>query len=46
MREQIFAAIIRSNKTETFCIIEPLNCTSCHVKLPFLKNGKNSRETI
>src|SRR3972149_2935721 len=31
MREQIFAAIIRSNETKTFCIVEPLYCTVCHV---------------
>ena len=30
MREQIFAAIIGSNETETLCIVEPLNSTVCH----------------
>src|ERR671926_403844 len=35
MREEIFAAAVRSNKTETFRIIEPLDCTSRHVcRLP------------
>ena len=28
MREQIIAAIIRRNKTKTFCIVEPLYCAS------------------
>ena len=35
--KQIFAAIIRSDETETFCIIEPFNCTSCHVTTSFFK---------
>jgi hypothetical protein len=30
MREEIFAAIIGSNKAETFGIVEPLDSTSCH----------------
>jgi hypothetical protein len=30
MREQVFAAIIGSNKTKTLCIVEPLNSTVCH----------------
>jgi hypothetical protein len=31
MGEKIFAAIIRGDKTKTFGIIEPLDCTNCHV---------------
>jgi hypothetical protein len=31
MCEQIFAAIIGCNETITFCIVEPLNSTCCHV---------------
>jgi hypothetical protein len=27
MREQVFAAIIRGDETETFCVVEPLNST-------------------
>lgn len=46
MREQIFAAVIRSYKTKTFCVIEPFNDACCHVITSLLKNGKNSRETI
>ncbi len=30
MREQVFAAVIGSNETETLCIVEPLNSTVCH----------------
>ena len=28
--EQIFTAIIRSDKAEAFRIVEPLDCTCCH----------------
>jgi hypothetical protein len=31
MREQVVAAIVRSDKTKTLCIVEPLNSTGCHV---------------
>jgi len=31
MREKIFAAIIRCNKTKTLGVVEPLNCTCCHI---------------
>jgi len=30
VREQIFAAFVRSNKTKTLRVIEPLYDTSCH----------------
>jgi hypothetical protein len=43
VREQVFAAIIRSNETETLCVVEPLNCTVCHVKTSLLKNRVDSR---
>lgn len=36
VREQIDAAIIGSNKTKTLRIIEPLNCTGCHVTISLL----------
>ncbi len=39
VREKIFATIIWSNKAKAFCIIEPLNCTVCHVKTSLLKTG-------
>ncbi len=31
MREQVFASIIRRDETKTFCIVEPLYSTVCHV---------------
>src|SRR5688572_12031756 len=34
MREEIFAAAIGSDESETFCIIEPLDCTGCHGDIP------------
>jgi hypothetical protein len=37
VREQIFATIIGSDKTKTLCIVEPFNCTSCHVITSLLK---------
>jgi hypothetical protein len=46
VREQIFAAIIGSDKTETLCVVEPFNCTSCHVIASLLKNGETPRETV
>ena len=33
MREQILAAIIWRDKTETFCIVEPLDSTCFHIEL-------------
>jgi hypothetical protein len=33
VRKQILAAVIWSDEAETFGIIEPLNCTSCHKEL-------------
>ena len=30
VREQIFTAVIRSDKAEAFRIVEPLDCTCCH----------------
>jgi hypothetical protein len=42
MREQIIAAISRRDKTKTFCIVEPLNCTSCHVITSLLKITGNT----
>lgn len=36
VREQIVAAIVRSDEAETLCVIEPLNGTSCHIT--FLEN--------
>ena len=35
--EQIFATFVRSDETKTFCIIEPLDCTSCHC-ISYLSN--------
>ena len=31
VREEIFAAIVRSNEAKTFCVIEPFDGTECHV---------------
>ena len=36
MREQVFAAVVRSDETETLGVVEPLDSTSCHIK-PCLK---------
>lgn len=33
MHKQIFAAIIGSNKTKTFFLVEPLDCTATHMNL-------------
>src|SRR4030067_2909027 len=41
VREQIFAAIIGSDKTKTLCVVEPFNCTSCHVFTSLLKKRGN-----
>ncbi len=30
MSEQIAAAAFRSDETKAFCVVEPLNSTSCH----------------
>ena len=43
VREQIFAAIIGSDKTKTLCVVEPLYGTSCHVFTSLLKNRDYSR---
>jgi ATP-dependent Clp protease adaptor protein ClpS len=37
MREEIFTAIIRGDKPETFGVIEPLNSTRCHIATSFKK---------
>ena len=37
VRKQIFAAIIWSDKTKTFCIVKPFYCTNCHVITFLLK---------
>lgn len=42
MREKIFAAIIRGDKTETLGIIEPLDSTDCHVCNFLTKNERIS----
>jgi hypothetical protein len=38
MGEEIFAAIIRSNEAKTLSVIEPLNCTSCHIATSLKKD--------
>ncbi len=38
VREQIVAAIIRLNESETFSVVEPFYSTSCHRNLPKTKN--------
>jgi hypothetical protein len=30
VREQIFAAFVRGDETETFGVVEPFNSTCCH----------------
>jgi hypothetical protein len=46
MREQIFAAVIGSNETETLCIVEPFNCTVCHALLPYKKRRVEARQIV
>jgi len=46
VREQVFAAIIRSDKTEAFCVVEPFNCTSCHVIISLPRKYGTPRETV
>jgi hypothetical protein len=38
VREEIFATIIGSNEAETFGVIEPLHCTSCHIATSLKKD--------
>ena len=38
MSEKIFATIVRSNEAETFGVIEPLHCTSCHIATSLKKD--------
>jgi hypothetical protein len=40
VRKQIIAAIIRSDKTKTFCVVEPFHCTDCHVIFSLSKKCK------
>jgi hypothetical protein len=37
MREQIFAAIIGSDKTKPPCFVEPFDYACCHVTIPLFK---------
>jgi hypothetical protein len=46
VREQIFAAIIGSNETETLCVVEPFNCTVCHALLPYKKRRVDARQIV
>lgn len=40
VREDIFAAAIGSDKAKTFCIVEPLNRTGCHISFLITDNKK------
>jgi hypothetical protein len=46
VREQIFAAIIGSNETETLCVVEPFNCTVCHALLPYKKRRVEAHQIV
>jgi len=37
VREQINAAVIGCDKTKSFCIVKPFNCTGCHVAFSLLE---------
>ena len=37
VREQVFAAVIGSDETETLSVVEPFNSTVCHALLPYKK---------
>ena len=37
VREQINAAVIGCDKTKSFCIVKPFNCTGCHVTFSLLE---------
>ena len=45
VREQILAAVIRSDEAKTFGIIEPLNSTSCHKRNFQLKTNHTSHKS-
>ena len=46
VREKIFATIIRSNETETLGVIEPLNCTCCHIATSLKRDKIRASPTI
>jgi hypothetical protein len=46
MREQIFAAVIGSNETETLCIVEPFYSTVCHALLPYKKRWVEAHQIV
>jgi hypothetical protein len=39
MREEILAAIVRGDEAEAFGIVEPLDCTCCHISYPKKMKG-------
>ncbi|QKE39890.1 MAG: hypothetical protein HO274_03725 [Ferrovum myxofaciens] len=43
MSEKIFASVIGGDETVTFRIVEPLNCTCCHVCFPVDDLGLKTR---
>jgi hypothetical protein len=46
VREQIFAATVRSNKAKTFGVVKPLHSTCCHYKtFEKLKKTENTIST-
>jgi hypothetical protein len=44
MREQIFAAVIRSDKAEALGVVEPLDGTCCHKSIFLLLTNHTSRK--
>jgi hypothetical protein len=40
MREEILAAIVRGDEAEAFGIVEPLDCTCCHISYPKKIEGR------
>ena len=46
VREQIFTAIIGSDKTKPHVIVKLFNCASCHVISSLLKNQRGSLRVI
>ena len=34
MREEVLPATVRGDESETFCVIKPFHCTTCHVHNP------------
>jgi hypothetical protein len=42
MYEQIRAAVFRRNEAKAFAVVEPLDCASCHLRIPSERAGRYS----